>query len=75
MNRQAALFEPSRRPDSDCAAAPLRHRDASAQKLLLVWTVLVKPHVAQIKKVFLVLFVHKKNCFLCLLQPKEITLQ
>jgi hypothetical protein len=44
--------------------------EKSAQKLLLDWTVHVKTPVAQNKKVFLVLFVHKKNCFLSLLQPE-----
>jgi hypothetical protein len=61
IGKQAALFEPSRRPDSDCAAAPLRHRDASAQKLLLIWTVLVKPPVAQINKSFFASFCSQKE--------------
>jgi hypothetical protein len=38
--------------------------EKSAQKLLLILTVVAKTPVAQIKEVFLVLFVHKKNCFL-----------
>jgi hypothetical protein len=34
------------------------------KKLLLVWSVLVAPVQAKMTKVFLVLFLQKKNCFL-----------
>jgi hypothetical protein len=44
--------------------------EKSAQKLLLIWATGVFNSTVQIKKVFLVLFVHKKNCFLPLLQPE-----
>jgi hypothetical protein len=53
------------RPDSDCAATPLRHRDAKkgAKKTLLVcWGTGRCPNEGI--KVFLLLFVHKKKCFL-----------
>jgi hypothetical protein len=44
--------------------------EKSAQKLLLIWATGVFNSTVQIKKVFLVLFVHKKNCFLGFLKPE-----
>jgi hypothetical protein len=39
-------------------------------KQAALWATGVFNSTVQIKKVFLVLFVHKKNCFLSLLQPE-----
>jgi hypothetical protein len=61
VGSEAALFELCQRPDSDYAAAPLRHRDAGAQKLLLIWTVLVEPPMAQITKSFFASFCSQKE--------------
>ncbi len=51
------------RPDSDCAASPLRHRDASAPKTFIRFYTGCF-HVPRGAKVFLVLFFQKKNFFL-----------
>jgi hypothetical protein len=60
--RKTFFFEPYRRPDSDCAALPLRHRDAVNQKTfapLRAGVIAAAPR--RINKVFFASFLFTKK--------------